>query len=413
MALVRSKTSIPIVADFIAGGGTDIICDTTAGIAYFLNGLNVVVPIGANYAYSDEQVRDTVAAAFAAGTQTGLIITYDDPNDKFSFTVPVAERRNFIINGGFDVWQRGSTIVNSSTTSNFYTADRWPFNRSGDVAGTTISIGGSPGIGTRQSLVWQRTPGNASTAAMACYYALDSADSITLSQRAVTLSFWAGCGVTYSGGVLSALLNYGTGTDQREYAFTGITTISAVNCTLPVSDWQKFSVTGTIPNAATQVGLQLSWNPTGVAGATDYIFMTAFQLEIGSVATDYVGRPIAQELAICQRYYEKSFPYPTAPATAVGTAGSHFTTTQVAGALANNFPSHPRFLVPKRSTPTVTLYNPSAANSQVRNFATATDGTGASVANTSQNGFTVTSVGLAGWAVNQTVGYHWTADSEL
>ena len=82
MANVRAKTSIPIVADFISGDSTDIICDTTAGIAYFLNAANVVVPI-----YSDEQTQDAIAAAFAAGTQTGLTITYDDANNKFNFAI--------------------------------------------------------------------------------------------------------------------------------------------------------------------------------------------------------------------------------------------------------------------------------------------------------------------------------------
>jgi hypothetical protein len=38
-------------------------------------------------AYTDEQVRDVIAAAIAAGTQTGITVVYDDANDKFSFTV--------------------------------------------------------------------------------------------------------------------------------------------------------------------------------------------------------------------------------------------------------------------------------------------------------------------------------------
>ena len=34
-----------------------------------------------------EQAQDAIAAAFAAGTQTGITITYDDLNNKFDFLV--------------------------------------------------------------------------------------------------------------------------------------------------------------------------------------------------------------------------------------------------------------------------------------------------------------------------------------
>lgn len=37
--------------------------------------------------YSDEQAQDAIAAAIAAGTQTGILVTYTDASNKFDFTV--------------------------------------------------------------------------------------------------------------------------------------------------------------------------------------------------------------------------------------------------------------------------------------------------------------------------------------
>ena len=39
-------------------------------------------------------------------------------------------------------------------------------------------------------------------------------------------------------------------------------------------------------------------------GANDSLDVAQFQLERGSVATDFEVRPIAEELALCQRYFQ-------------------------------------------------------------------------------------------------------------
>ena len=47
--------------------------------------------------------------------------------------------------------------------------------------------------------------------------------------------------------------------------------------------------------------------PTGTAGADDSIYITGVQLEKGSTVTSFDYRPYGTELALCQRYYEKTY----------------------------------------------------------------------------------------------------------
>ena len=43
----------------------------------------------------------------------------------------------------------------------------------------------------------------------------------------------------------------------------------------------------------------------GFGSSGDYIEFTDFQLELGSVATDFEHRSYGEELALCQRYYQR------------------------------------------------------------------------------------------------------------
>ena len=90
------------------------------------------------------------------------------------------------------------------------------------------------------------------------------------------------------------------------------------------------------------------------------ITATNVQLEEGSIATPFELRPIGLELIMCQRYYEKSYNDAEAPGTITSAGGYHMTV----GA-ATPWPSTAtvQFRVVKRISPTITTYNPFAANS--------------------------------------------------
>jgi hypothetical protein len=129
-------------------------------------------------------------------------------------------------------------------------------------------------------------------------------------------------------------------------------------------------------------GTNNAWNASNVfsaAGITNTILSTngaTFQisgvkLEIGAAATQFDRRPLSLEMLLCQRYYRKTFPDGTAPAQNAGTPGalSTIAASTTAGALGLFWP----FSEPMRAAPTVTTYNPSAANANWRNTTGSTD----------------------------------------
>ena len=210
---------------------------------------------------------------------------------------------NAIINGGMDIWQRGVTFTNPTAAG--YTADRYMINRTGDVAGATVSRSTSTTTGFQYAMQWQRTAANTGVQDMNIYYGLESSDSYRFAGQTATLSFYAKKGANYSGGNLNYLIASSTGTDGKPYSYT--TTVASTSATLTTS-YQRFSVTGTFASNITQAFFNVSWVPSGTAGADDSVFITGIQLELGSVATSFkrAGGTLQGELAACQRYYWRS-----------------------------------------------------------------------------------------------------------
>ena len=210
--------------------------------------------------------------------------------------------KNFIINGGMDIWQRGTSF--STSSGNIYTADRFCFTSGGNAATVSQVASGLTGFQYAQRV--QRNSGNSGTGAMYLCQSLETINSLPLANKTVTLSFWVRAGANYSqsGSSLYVQLVTGTGTDQNVLvSYTG--QASPINTVVGITtSWQRFSLTASIASTATEAALVLAQIPTGTAGANDYFDITGVQLEIGSTATAFsrAGGTIQGELAACQRY---------------------------------------------------------------------------------------------------------------
>jgi hypothetical protein len=245
--------------------------------------------------------------------------------------------RNGIINGAFDIWQRGTSIANNATYT-LYCADRFQINRGGLETGVTVSRQATndttnlPFI--RYAARVQRNSGNTTTGQVSFLTSLETSDSIRFAGRTITLSFYARKGANYSqsSSQLNAVVSTGTGTDQSlGGGFTGQATVLNQTATLTTT-WQRFEFTASVSSTATEIGAWFYYVPVGTAGANDWYEITGIQLEVGNQASPFVpagGGSAQAELAMCQRYY---YLHASGASALIG-SGSYNTATNANGAV--------------------------------------------------------------------------------
>ena len=222
------------------------------------------------------------------------------------FTPASSFLRNRLINGGMQIFQRG-TNLSTNATSGYYIDRMWGYSGASTAATfsqlTSTSLAGFPYASRAQ-----RNSGNTGTGGVYMGQIIESSNMVDLQGQTVTLSFYARAGANYSaaGNALSVALRTGTVADQGLAAlisgWTG-TADQTSSVTLTTS-WQRFTVNFTMPSNALEASPFWYSTNTGTAGTNDYFDVTGVQLEVGSVATPFERRQYGQELALCQRYYE-------------------------------------------------------------------------------------------------------------
>jgi hypothetical protein len=249
----------------------------------------------------------TGSAKLAVGSNGDTLVADSAATTGLRWQAHTEAGKNFLINGGMDIWQRGTSAAGGYPT---YLADRWMNYRA--VAGSTFSrqVTGDttnlPSIQYCQRL--QRNSGNTATNDVIISQSIESVNSIPLAGKTVIMSFYArkGADLSSASSVMFAGIYSGTGTDQNFIAgFTGVATVVAESKTLTTT-WQRFSVSGTVAATATEIGVQLGFTPVGTASTNDYIEITGVQLELGSVPSNFsrAGGTIQGELAACERYFQ-------------------------------------------------------------------------------------------------------------
>jgi len=260
----------------------------------------------------------TTQARVAVGNDGETLVADSSTSTGLRYNPPAASLANPIINGGFDIWQRGTSLSYAASTSSLnYNTDRFQGGTGTNQACTISrqSVGDTTNLPNLQyCLRWQRNSGQTGTSGMAPSTSIETANSIPFAGKAITYSFYARAGANYSAvsGALGVTVATGTGTDQSvQSGLTGQTTIISGTATLTTT-WQRFAFTGTVGATATQIAPYFLFTPTGTAGAADYFEATGLQIDIGTYTASTAptfrrsGGTIQGELAACQRYYYRN-----------------------------------------------------------------------------------------------------------
>jgi hypothetical protein len=239
-------------------------------------------------------------------------------------------RKNLIINGGFDVWQRGTSF--SPTGSRMYTADRWSFE------GASLTISRSTDVPSGHLFKYSARIQNTSGATSNNRSYIEDLNTLLPNGIPWTLSAWV---KVTSGGI-----NLDLG--DTDVVSGGFSTSSV---------WTKISVSSSSRNTA---GVNAFLDIFVDANTDAYI--TGIQLELGSVATDFEHRSFGEELALCKRYYQKSFVYSTTPANGANSSGFSTQAGLVYSQASHNSSNRDyyHFEVEMRTTPSLTMYGNSS-----------------------------------------------------
>ena len=345
----------------------------------------------------------------------------------------LAGLRNKIINGAMEIAQRGTSFtVNTGFGAN-YTLDR--YSRIAVTSAVVTVTQASDGPVSEPTLPYSlrctvatADPTVTASELWTLLQKIEGYSARDLIGKTFTLSFWARsakvgthCVAFYNNDYPSAdryyVAEYNISVaDTWEYK--EITVIGGL-ITAGTWDWTNGSgltVGWTLYCGTTRQGVAGSWQ-SGWALATssqvnvldtigNIFAITGVQLEVGSTPTPFEHRPFGVELGMCQRYYEKSFPYATAPAQNTGvTLGAAYATGQVVN---QAFSTSVTFAVAKRAAPTITTYAPDSATA---NWSLNTTTPTAATANIGDSAFAVT----GSTAVTAGNGYsiHWQAVAEL
>jgi len=288
-------------------------------------------------------------------------------------------RRNLIINGAYTIWQRATT----SSSNGVNTADRWQQNDATFTQETSIVPDNfqysmkvvANGSGTPLLLQKMERP-------QVCGHIVN---------QDITVSFYARSSNVNA--ITKLELNDEGGSGGRPDG--GAQTLSAADT------WERITHTFTAPFSSL-TGNSVAVILTFATSATVYI--SGFQVEVGSVATPFEHRSFGEELAACQRYYTKSYDYSIAPGTAGQTNGGIHepeARNRTGRTLGCRFPQA------MRSQPTVKIYSPGGTVDKVDNNGDKT----ASAISIGINGYAY--VDITSGTTSSDVWYQFTAESEL
>ncbi|WP_218723559.1 phage tail protein [Pseudomonas bubulae] len=331
----------------------------------------------------------------------------ESPNQVFAAHV---YRKNRLINGNFDIWQRGAAgrVGNSSgPAQSLYGPDRWLVYLPANSTATWERIAFEPGAGFNEGRYGLRVSRSGSSDGMNISQRIEGVE--TCAGKRVTVSFYMRSSINHMCGVILRQ-NFGVGGSD---AGAGVGTQISVT-----TAFKKYVVTLDVPSISGKKSapdgdyLELVFGSLGKGAYS--LDLASVQVESGVIATDFELRPLAYELILCQRYYEKTFSQDVEPHNGSGIAGSLICIVYSGQVGSSSQPvGHWAFRVEKRATASIRLYSPmgSGPDGQWRSGSNLVSSANAQalIVGTRQASIDNGDVGIA----PQTYYIHATADAEL
>jgi hypothetical protein len=225
--------------------------------------------------------------------------------------------KNRLVNGSFNIAQRGTSFVSGANDDDTYNLDRWYVLSDGNDAvditqTTTVPTGAKYSIGLDVETVNKKFGIAQIIENVNCYDAIGG--NVTLSFQAkvsattkldnvkCAIVAWSGTADTVTSDIISAWGAEGTNPTLIANA-TYENTPANLNVT---TSFATYSVTANVDTASTANIIVFIWSDVTDTTAGDFLYITNAQLEIGSSATPFERRLFDKELANCQRYYYSS-----------------------------------------------------------------------------------------------------------
>jgi hypothetical protein len=215
----------------------------------------------------------------------------ETPQEQFNLIG--AGRRNLLINGDFSVSQRGSYNSVTAVANNAYYIDRWSVALSsvtGSIQHNEVVL---PNGTKTMAMKVAGTSTNTSIGYVGARQVIE--DFRVLSGQVVTASMWVRTNLS------SLTFRHDSTTNFGDYV-------------TPDGEWHYHTATYQMPTItstgrnANQTTLAII-NYTGSAGggvtSGEYFEVAQVQLELGKVATPFEHRSYGEELAACQRYFQR------------------------------------------------------------------------------------------------------------
>jgi hypothetical protein len=265
--------------------------------------------------------------------------------------------KNKIINGDFGIWQRGTSF---SLTTAAYTADR--FRCSADTSTTfsrqAFTAGTAPVAGYESSFFLRAATG-AGTSYVDVSQPIE--DVRTFAGQTATFSFWA------KANSATTLVSF----FRQSFGSGGSVNVDTAGSSSSLTtSWQRFTFTVAIPSISGKtIGTGSALIPVlycNSGAASKSIDIWGVQLERGSKATPFQtasGGSQQAELAMCQRYYQKSYAADSVPGSSF--PGGYSFTIVENNIPNNNYYHYQPLIVQTRVAPTITIYSGSGALNRV------------------------------------------------